>query len=367
MKFKFYPIESKIYDFLQFPCLIFKNERFEKLQSEGGKEIPMEDYAILINKAEERLKPYIKDIGLFYSDKFANNYDFIDLIYDVYTIFGYKDEKEYLNMLLNLDENQIRVSIAYSILADNDNNKNFSEKVLNEAEAISKNELLSIIKELPAEPASKWNLFLFIEEPLKYMKMYVDLMNKLLPIFEDVYSAYADEVNSCGEYLTDLLNRKDSDGLKEISNSILDADIINDEKNIVLISAIEQYIILISGASKMNYIVWGLKTEEYFKKIKEINENKINERIQIFKNLGDKTRYEVLRLLASGITSTKEIAKTLGVSSATISYHLSNLLQSKIIKPGLANNKYNYIINYLFIEEIIHGFKEDIGLPGEDL
>lgn len=366
MKFKFYYRESRIYDFLQFPILAFKREVLEKLQS-SDKEIPMEDRMNLFNKAEEKLKPFIKDIELFYSKQFANSYDFIDLITDIHTIFGYEDEKHYLNMLISLDEKQIYDSIAYSILASNENNKYFSEEIMKKAEAISKDELISTVKELPAEPATKWSLFLIIAEPLKYMEMYVNLMYSLLPFFEEIYSPYADEVNKYGQYFADFLNKNGSEGLKEISSSILDKNIVNDEENIVLISAIEKYAVLISGTAKINYIVWGLKTEEYFKKLKELNENKVNERVNIFKNLGDKTRYEVLRLLASGITSTKEIAKTLGVSSATISYHLSNLLQAKIIKPGLANNKYNYIINYLFIEEIIRGFKEDIGIPGTDL
>lgn len=361
MKFKFYSIESKIYDFLQFPGLIFKKKNLEKL-SDIDKEIPMDDFINLINKSEEKFKPFEKEIELFYSEKFVNNYDFIDLITDIYTFFGNKDEKEYLNMLLNLDENEIFKSIAYSLLAANENNKDFSKEILEKAENMNKNDLISIIKELPSDPSKKWNLFLIIEDPLKYMKMYVNLMHTLLPIFEEIYSSYEDEVNNQGKYLMDFLNSKGTEGLKEISYSIIDKDIITNEKNALLISAIEQYAIILSYSGKNNYLVWGLKTEEYFKRKKEINENKVNERVHVFKNLGDKTRYEVLKLLSTEVTSTKEIATTLGVSSATISYHLSNLMQAKIIKPGIANDKYNYIVNYSYLENIIKEFKEDIGI-----
>ena len=367
MKFKFYFNESKLYDFLQFPKLVFKKETIEKSQLENDIDIPMEENIKLINKADENLKPFIKTIELFYSKQFASSYDFIDLITDTHTILGYENEKNYFDMLMNLDEKQIFNSISYSILASNENNKYFSEEVMKKAEAISKTELISIIKDLPTEPATKWNLFLMIEEPLKYMKMYVDLMYKLLPFFEEMYSSYADEVKDYGRYFADFLNNLGSEGLKEISGSILDKNIINDEDNIVFITAIEQYSVLISGTAKINYIAWGLKAEEYFKRLKEKNENKVNERVHIFKNLGDKTRYEVLKLLAAGVTSTKEIAKTLGVSSATISYHLSNLLKAKIIKSGISNDKYNYMVNYIFLKEVISGFKEDIGFPGTDL
>jgi DNA-binding transcriptional ArsR family regulator len=120
-----------------------------------------------------------------------------------------------------------------------------------------------------------------------------------------------------------------------------------------------QFAISISGEGRYNYIAWGLRMEEAFKRIKEINENKISERLKIFKNLGDRTRYEVVRLIASGVTFTKEIAKALGVTSATISYHINNLLQSKIIKIDRTENRYGYVVDHKLLEEIISGLKED--------
>ncbi len=366
MKFKFYPTESRIYDFLQFPALIFKKKKLEKSEV-FDKEIPMDEFFNLISKAEEKLKPFKKDIELFYSEKFAFNYDFIDLMTDVYTFFGYNNEKDYLNMLLNLSEKEISTGIAYSFLATNEEIKDFSDEILKKAEIMNKDDIISIIKVLPVDPTKKWNLFVIIEDPLKYMKIYVDLMYALLPIFGEIYSSYEDEVINCGKHLMDLLNIKGAEGLREISYSIIDTDIITNEENPLLISATEQYAITISYSSKNNYLMWGLKTEEYFIKKKEINENKVNERVHVFKNLGDKTRYEVVKLLSTGVTSTKEIANTLGVSSATISYHLSNLMQAKVIKPGLADDKYNYIVNYVYIEEILEDFKEDIGILGTDM
>ncbi|MDD4779606.1 MAG: ArsR family transcriptional regulator [Tissierellia bacterium] len=364
MNFKFYFKESKLYDFLYFPGLVFSKERIEKSQGEyAGEEFYMKGYINLINRVEGKLKPYIKDIELFYDEQYTNSYDFVELITDIYTIFGYKDEKEYLNMLLDLDEKQIKSSIAYSILASNENNKEYSEEIMKKAENINKDQLISIIKELPVEPSTKWNLFMIIEEPMDHMRMYVNLMSSLLPIFEEIYYSYEDEVNNYGHYLVDFFNKNGSNGLKEISYSILDLDLIKDEENRVLISAIKQYALLVSSGSKNNYIVWGLKTEEYFKRMKEINENKVNERVHVFKNLGDKTRYEVLKLLAMGETSTKVIAKALGVSSATISYHISNLLQAKVIKPGITNDKYNYTVDYIFLEKIINELKEDMMFP----
>ena len=103
--------------------------------------------------------------------------------------------------------------------------------------------------------------------------------------------------------------------------------------------------------------------EEAFKKMKEINDNKINERVQVFKNLGDRTRYEVLKLIASGETSTKEIANRLGVTSATVSYHINNFLTSKVIKLDKSNTRFGYVVDYDLLNEIIEGLKEDLQFP----
>lgn len=367
MKFKFYPVESRIYDFLKFPDLVNLRERYEKSKEEDDYKAPFfTDYMDFINRVEKRLKPYIKEIELFYKNKFLEDDDFIGLISNVYSIFGYSSENEYLDMLLGLNEREINRSIAYSIISGNESIHEYSEELISRAESLSlnKGELISLIKDWPVDASSKWTMFLIIEEPVKYMKMYAELMQKIQPIFKEFYGLYEEEVNRYGQYLADFLNKNGSKGLEEITYSTLDSKVLNNGENRILISAVMQFAVTISGTGEHNYIAWGLMMEEAFRRMKEINENKINERVKIFKNLGDRTRYEVVRLIASGITSTKEIAEALGVSSATISYHINNLLQSKIIKIDRKDNKYGYVIDYNLIEEIINGLKEDLKAPG---
>lgn len=363
MNFNFYPIESRIFDFLVFPSLISEKERYEKSKEEDGFKVPyFSDYLDLLNRVEVQLEPYIKDINIYYMNNLHREYDFIDMISSLYMIFGHKSEGEYLDMLLGLDDKDIIKSIAYSIISDNENSVNYSEELMNRAKALSlnKSELISLIKDLPTEASSKWNLFLIIEEPVKYMKMYVDLMYKVLPIFTDFYKSYEEEVGRYGQYLAEFLNENGAKGLEEKTYSILDSKILNDEENRILISSVLQYGIFITGAGQYSYMSWGLKMDEAFKIMKEANENKINERVQVFKNLGDKTRYEVVRLIASGQTSTKEIAQALGVSSATISYHLNNLLQAKIIKIDRTDNRYGYVVDHELLELICNELMKDL-------
>lgn len=84
--------------------------------------------------------------------------------------------------------------------------------------------------------------------------------------------------------------------------------------------------------------------------------------VLIFKNLGDKTRYEVVKLIATGESSTKKIATALEVSSATISYHLSALVTAKIIRLDKSNNKFRYVLDWDSIESAFNSLKEDMGM-----
>src|SRR5690606_36447120 len=144
--------------------------------------------------------------------------------------------------LLTLDEQEIRRNIILSILIQNENS--FSEETRTRADEIIKDMdvMISFIKELPTEAGIKWNLFLFIDEPLKYTKIYVGLMTKLLPIFKDIYLPYEEEVQKYGEELVSFLNKKGAEGLREISYSILDASILdNKEVYTILISVFFSY------------------------------------------------------------------------------------------------------------------------------
>ncbi len=364
MKYKYYPQESKIYDFLNFPkCLYFKHVLTREI--DHYQEIVVDEYIDFIQDIEKKLKPYSQEIEVFYHKDSFNDYDFIDLISHVHTPFYYKNEKDYLEMMLKLDEKVIRKYIIYSIIDNNLEYESNKEEIMKKVNDISSShdETITFIKELSIDNSIKWNLFLFVEEPVKYMKMYVELMKKLKPIFDDIYQPLKEEINRTGNDLVSYLNSTSGHGIKELTNSLLDETLLEGKYKKILISVIFSYSITITSVVENKYIVWGLKMEEALKKLKEINENKTNERVRIFKNLGDKTRYEVLKLIASGITSTKEIASRLGVSSATISYHINAFITSKVIKMNSSQKKFDYVVDYQLLNETLEEFKEDLMFP----
>lgn len=370
MNFKFYPKESKIYDFLKFPRLLFYREESKKREMENNYEgLVIDDYLDFVKDVEERLTVLREDIQKFYGASFLYEYDFIDLITQSHgicnTIYGYEDERDYLKSLLELSKEEISRNLIYSLIQINEEYLNDNEDVMERARDISgnKDHMISFIKELSIEASSKWNLFLIVEDPKGHMKSYIDLMMEILPIFNRVYEIYEEEILSYGKKLESFLNENGEEGLKNISYSMIDSKLIENQDIKLIVSKVYSYAVSMFNVKEDSYVVWGFKMEETFKKMKEIDENKTQGRVQIFKNLGDKTRYETLKLIAQGQSSTTEIAKKLGVSTATISYHINNFLTTKVIKLDKRDKRYGYTIDYELLSKVIEGLKEDLLFP----
>ncbi len=364
MKYQFYFNESRINDFIEFPRLIFSEEELNTIDGDDlFYEIADKTYLEFLNRSSSYLKPLKKEIEFFYSKDFMESYDFNYLITKANSFFGFDNEESYLEKLLSLTEEEMKQSIISTMLSIEQKNTNILDLMEKAAEISNdKKEIMNLINDLPIDSGVKWNLLLIIEDTKKYMNQYIELMYKILPIYLNLYSEIEPIIKDYGPYFVDMLNNKGEEGLEEITFSMIESDLITEDANNVLISYISSFVLKISTTSPTPYFAWGVQMEKVFQSMKERMENKLNERVQIFKNLGDKTRYEVLRLIANGETSTKNIAKALEVSSATISYHISALVTSHIIKYEKSNNHIGYLVDFKYIEEAYIGLKNDLNI-----
>lgn len=361
VKYTFHCEESRIYDFLRFPQFIF----YDQINEDSGDknnyaDLVDEDYSNFCGIVQAKLAQYKKEIEQFYMNKFYFPMCFFRFV----PFLDYNSEEDYLNKLLQLDDYEITKCIAYDLIKVQ-SNKPYSDENVDLAEEMSKDKsrLIQLIKDSPIDSGEKWYLYCIMEEPKKSLDQFVGLMLKLLPMFKEIYSDYADRVKVYGEYLINKFSEKGKNALKEMTCNLLDTNKINASHIKIIISAFFAHDLELAMNNNAPYIRWGLKMEQTFEKIKEINEDKLNQRVLVFKNLGDKTRYEVLKLISQGQISQKEIADILGVSGATISYHINNLVTSKIIKLDVDNNKYGYLVNYELLEDCFKSLKEDILFP----
>lgn len=99
------------------------------------------------------------------------------------------------------------------------------------------------------------------------------------------------------------------------------------------------------------YLIYGFALEQ------RINENIVKKKSrEFFKVMADDKRYEILKLLSEREWHSQELAEHFGVTTSTISYHLSRLYDIGIIsfKEG-ENNRVYYNLKKEKIKEIFEG------------
>lgn len=85
--------------------------------------------------------------------------------------------------------------------------------------------------------------------------------------------------------------------------------------------------------------------------------NNFQKTIKILSAISDETRYNILLFLSNKKLYSKEIADLLNLTTATISHHISKLLECGIIDSEVSGNKLYFQINNEKIVEIINSLK----------
>ena len=353
MKFKFDKDVSRIYDYLLFPRICFYIDDFRESRDEDDmiKDVIDDDYVEMTKHLNEKLKIHEKEINQYFQRDIYAKYDYPNILINAFPVETYRDEKTYLEDIKGMDELAFRDKIMKSLVTmDDDDVKTDKDVDVSNAS--------DYINSLKIDSANKWNLFMMIQSPKKYFLDFCHLLEAIEPIFYETYGMFEDKVLEVGERLSKKLSNSSADSFRKLTQNLINYEFSGDEVCLFYVSSIFQYSLSLRDDQ---VIIWGLKSEESFKKVAKLNENQMIQRVKVFKALGDKTRYEVLKLIANGASSVKLIAEKLDVSSATISYHINEFLTSGIVSINRnANKKAGYTIDYDKLERVIENLREDL-------
>ncbi|MFA5470647.1 MAG: winged helix-turn-helix domain-containing protein [Acholeplasmataceae bacterium] len=359
MKLEFNKSVSRILDYLVFPRLYYFIDEEDKENEETFGSLIREDFMTYVEEVTKAFAPYKDTIEKYYQKDIYANIDFIQIVINAYPPYGYTDEKAYLNDLLNIDDLEFRRSFikALLIVDEEDKHKMIDEKMIDESHAIQ------YINQLKIDASNKWNMLIMVQDPKKCLKEFVSLLDKVEPLFNNCYQHKADEVEQVGLELSKKLSGDTSETLKRMSFNAVNYDFGDNDSCQLYVSAIFPYTLRFIETEPCK-IVWGLEMEYSFQKLHELNEDKMVQRVKVFKALGDKTRYDTIRLIASGVSSIKDIATKLDVSSATISYHINEFLTSGIISLNRKKDKKSiYDVDYQKLEDVLSELRVDLKFP----
>lgn len=359
MKLEFNTYVSRILDYLIFPRLYYFIDDEDKENEETFGSLIKEDFMHYVEDVTKAFQPYKDVIEKFYQKDIYASIDFIQLVINAYPPYAYKDEKAYLNDLLNIEDEIFRKKFIKALLTvdEEDKNKIIEEDVIDESHAIK------YINDLKIDASNKWNMLIMVQDPKKCLNEFVSLLNKVEPLFVKYYQQKVDEVESVGHELSKKLSGNTSETIRKMSFNAVNYDFGDNDSCALYVSAIFPYTLRFIESDPCK-IVWGLEMEYSFQKLHEMNEDKMVQRVKVFKALGDKTRYDTIRLIASGVSSIKDIATKLDVSSATISYHINEFLTSGIISLNRHKDKKSvYDVDYQKLEDVLTELRVDLKFP----
>ena len=333
---------------LLYPILILKKNRDEERPS-SQLEQQLEEIVEEMKHMSVPLETYMDKILYFYKDDVLRMF-FIN----VKTLLRYRSFEEYVEFLQSMDEVLIKKQLMTSIVKQDEEELIVEDKV----EELVGNQFafLDFLKNLPIDDTVRWNYFTIMSQPKKFVEDFISLHQKLKPIFEKVYAeylpilekSYVEFEATIREHPTILAEA--FTGTKEIE----EIDWTSDEISVIPTLLLSDFFFQDS-----EILLLGAKSLEVIQHFIQTRLDKQQERINVFKNLGDKTRYQIFCEIAKGTKSVKKIAEQLGITSATVSYHINELVLSNLVVQGWNKKDCLKAIHTELITEVMNGLMED--------
>jgi len=356
MKVNFNLKVSKILDYLKFPRVYLYSEEQNSDDDALIEFITKDAYKHFIEDMIIKLKPFSTTIKKFYSNDVYSNYDFVGMLLHAFPVYDFEDVYSYFDYLVKTEDQLFRNKIMESLLTIEDRSLK-QDVVVNEQNA------MEFINNLKIDSASKWQMLMMIQNPKLYLVELIELLKKVENYFYQYFDQYIKQVEQVGQALAKDLETNPNETFSEITYNLVKFDFTQDETCHIYVSALFPYTLSFIDREQSRFI-WGVEMRYAFERLHAFNDDKTTQRVKVFKALGDKTRYEALKLLAKGVTSVKDIASELDVSSATISYHINEFLTSGIISLNKdQKQKTGYVVDYKRLEEVILELKKDLSFP----
>ena len=333
---------------LLYPILMLKKEREEERPS-SALEKQLEVIVEEMRQMSVPLEPYKDKILYFYKD------DALRMFFvNVKNVLRYHSFDEYAKVLHSMDEGQIKQQLMTTIVKQDEEEASVEDKVV---ELLGNQfAFLDFLKNLPIDDTVRWNYFTIMSQPKKFVEDFISLHQTLKPIFEKVYAEYLPILEKSYQEFETTIQEHPTILAEAFSGTkvIEEIDWASDE-----ISVIPTLLLSDFYFQDSEILILGAKSLEVIQHVIQTRLDKQQERINVFKNLGDKTRYQIFCEIAKGSKSVKGIAEQLGITSATVSYHINELVLSNLVIHGWNKKDCTKPIHTELITEVMNGLMED--------
>lgn len=352
---------SRLRDLLELPtyCQIAESSRYDE-----NKALFNNDYAQDIDDMLNN-NPKWKTWALGYDIENHNPFSFGKLVFwiEKYSISDYDTLKATLKAM---PEDELRKHCLKCLLYGKRSDELDATAENTLADSLKKPESWArLVDERLSSGEEKWWYLKLLNQPQAAIDDYFGWLDKIEPIFNVLWNKHSAQADGMADYLVRDIN---ANGLAVIKPFIeffsknttpFEAVLSGDDKTVQLLISLVYTTGLgvhYNPASAKRYLIFGIDWQNSLIKIDNFQQQWRKNKITLFKNLGDQTRYEVFMAILNGADNNKELAKKLGVSSATISYHINQLVVADILQYDMAKTRFGYVVNKAKIVESLRDF-----------
>lgn len=294
-----------------------------------------EEYSLSLNKAAEEAFEFIKEritfdipnSDLFFGRETGAAISFVrsrfipsDLTIDNFAdyLMGLSDEEVKLIVLSNLNSSGLNISYEELLPISQDETR-----------------LLEFLRKLTLSSSIKWEALEFFRDVGKAMKGFIDLVRRYIPVYKKVLNSNKKIIESFENYIG---NGIESEGDAFFTKLVRDTIRLDAEQIIVGTLFFRSRNLVCATVGEKLYVFIGMDYEETVRLALGDGDTLIS----VLKNLSDKTRFHILNLLKDRELYGQEIAEKVGITMATVSYHMNYLLASDLVRLEKVGQKGYY-------------------------
>ena len=186
---------------------------------------------------------------------------------------------------------------------------------------------------------TKWFLISLINNPKQYTEEFVELLQNYNPLYEKLKNKYWDDYTNFTLWIDDILTKEGIAFLDEHLSFINLKQYDEIYLNYSLFDLITSHIL----DDKTIHIYLGLIFEKFVKA--QANKKDVDSHLNVYKVFADKTRFDIIKLLIEEESYGQEIAEKLGITTATVSYHMDYLFATSLIFIKRKGKRIYYSVN----------------------
>lgn len=302
-----------------------------------------------INFLKENSINKIEDINFYFNDEASISWGFLK----DEEMFNFSSIESMIEYLSTLSEDKIKKRFLENLLEKKD--IRISDEEINE---ILENNiyLLKLVKTIDISDSSKWNIFCFFDEIILYKTKFIELLRLHLKIFKEISNQYSKDIKNTEKYLEEMIAVEGIEYINQIYNNTVNLSEIHEL--FICPEFISPYTLAYHLIDNKCYLLVGLKYEESIKKF--FGEDEIEKNLLILRNISDRTRFEIIKMLLENKCYGQEIANNLGITTATVSHHMNYLSMCNLVTLERKDRKIFYTLNKSTIEKVIEFLNSQI-------